>query len=547
MVTPPPSLPPRASLEHLKKQAKQLLRQYRAGAPEALDRFARFLPAAAGRSSTTIAAMDLRLHDAQSCLARGLGFVSWAALALRVEAEAFAREAPLARRDRWLTLAYGGDVAGGAGRARPALALRLLRAHPALADDLAVACATGDAARLAAALAADPGWLHRPAGPLALPPLVAVTHSGLLQLEDFRAPLQRCAGWLLQAGADPNQRIGNRYPPASLAAPDDAMPLSALYGAAGVNRDPALTALLLQAGADPNDNESLYHSLESPDCARLLLRHGARVRGTNAVHRALDLPGAGALELLLAHGGDPEEVLPGSRLGPPLLRAIALGRSPRHVAALLAAGADPAARDAEGASAWRLAARRGLVEVAALLQAAGAAEELSTEEEFGAACARGDAATARRLQAARPDLPGGLPATLLRLLPDSVAAGATGAARLMVALGWPVATPGGDWQASALNLAVFRGDAALAGILLDHGARWDEAHGFGSDVLGTLSWASLNEPDDAAAPDWPGCARALAAAGLPPMAPDPADPERLLLDGRALRFSEAVAAALLGD
>src|SRR6202012_746645 len=94
---------------------------------------------------------------------------------------------------------------------------------------------------------------------------------------------------LLQAGADPNQAIGNRFPPASLDAPDERARLSALYGAAGANRDPAMTQALLDAGADPNDGESLYHSLENPACTRLLLAAGARVTGSNALYRALDL------------------------------------------------------------------------------------------------------------------------------------------------------------------------------------------------------------------------------------------------------------------
>ena len=67
---------------------------------------------------------------------------------------------------------------------------------------------------------------------------------------------------LLKARADPNGRIFNRFPPASLAKPDEHGPLSALYGAAGVGRDPVLTGQLLDVGADPNDGESLYLSLE---------------------------------------------------------------------------------------------------------------------------------------------------------------------------------------------------------------------------------------------------------------------------------------------
>ena len=65
----------------------------------------------------------------------------------------------------------------------------------------------------------DPGWLQRAGGPLGLPPLVAVTHSCLLRLPEFAEPLRACARWLLDAGADPLQTVGNRWPPASLQAP----------------------------------------------------------------------------------------------------------------------------------------------------------------------------------------------------------------------------------------------------------------------------------------------------------------------------------------
>jgi hypothetical protein len=399
-------------------------------------------------------------------------------------------------------------------------------------------------------MAADPGWLHRPNGPLQLPPLVAVTHSSLGQLPEFREPLRQCARQLLQAGADPNQGIGNRYPPASLAAPDESAQLSALYGAAGVNRDPVLTGLLLEAGADPNDGESLYHSLEALDCTRLLLRHGARVAGSNALRRALDMPDAAALELLLAHGGNANEPVHEpltNAWGPPLLRAIALRRSPRHVAALLAAGADPRARTPAGVGAYSLAVQVGLTEVADLLRSAEAAEELTEEERFVAACSRADAAEACLIQARRPDLPSSLPEDRLRLLPDTVAWGSDAAARVMVRLGWPIAARGGDWDATALNHAVFRSDAALTAFLLAHGASWRETHGYGSDLLGTLSWASLNEPAGVEDPDWAGCARALLAHGLPRAERDPSNPSGVLIDGRQARFSDDVLEVLLTE
>src|SRR5262249_31960642 len=172
---------------------------------------------------------------------------------------------------------------------------------------------------------ADPGWVDRRGGPLQLPPLFAVAHSSLLQLPEFRERLHRCARFLLAAGADPNQRIGGRWPPASLRAPDDSHPLSTLYGAAGRNHDPELTALLLDAGADPDDDESLYHSREGFTCTHLLLEHGARIDGTNALYHALDFDNIAALELLLAHGADPNEPArnaPITDWGSPLLWAI---------------------------------------------------------------------------------------------------------------------------------------------------------------------------------------------------------------------------------
>jgi hypothetical protein len=542
------TLPPKADLDHLKKQAKELLRLYRNGDATAVARFIEYLPAAAHRTHEAVVALGLRLHDAHSCIAREYGFASWAELRLYVQAQALqGDQAALIRR--WLGLAYGGDVVGTFDSGRPRVAAQLLCDHPGLpAADIWVACATGELDPITRAVSTDPGWINRPGGPLKLPPLVAVTHSRLGQLPEFTRRLRECARFLLGAGADPNQRIGNRYQPASLASPDESAPLSALYGAAGANHDPVMTDMLLTAGADPNDGESLYHSPEQPACTRLLLQHGTRVAGTNAIYRALDMPDPAAPELLLAHGGDPNEPAgagPTNAWGRQLLRAIAVRSSPRHIAALLAAGADPRACTAAGVSAYTLAMQTGLQAIADQLRAAGADAPLSADDAFVAACARADIVEARRIQAQHPELPRSLPADRLRLLPETAAWGSIDALQVMVELGWPIATRGGDWDATALNHAVFRGDAELTTFLLAHGASWRETHGFGADVLGTLSWASINEPAATDTGDWVGCARALVAQGLPEARRDASDPERLMIDGRSMLFSESVAQALL--
>jgi ankyrin repeat protein len=543
-------IPARPDLGHLKKQAKALLAAYRSGDPAALSRFRDALPAAARKDDAAVAALGLRLHDAQSCLAREYGFVSWVDLQGFVLARIAQANDPARAVLLWLRAAYAGEISGDNNLARPAVAARLLEESPGLlGDDPYLACAIGNEDVVRQAIARDPEWVRRAGGPLMLPPLNAVAYSSLVQLPAFRAGLRACAKLLLDAGADPNQSIGSRWPPASLSAPSEEFKLSALYGAAGMNRDVEIARLLLDAGADPNDGESLYHSLEEPACTRLLLKAGARVGGTNALYRVLDLDQRESLQLLLAHGGDPNEAAPGeptSDWGRPLLWAIRRRRSAAHIEALLDAGADASVRTPEGVDARTLALRFGLTEVAQLLaQRTGGDAQLPPDEEFVAACARGEEPAARRIQAAHPQVISTLSPTQLRLLPELAAQPGCGAAvRLMVALGWPVATTGGDWDGSALNHAVFRGDAALARFLLAHGAVWTEQHGFGDNVSGSLSWASLNQPTDDG--DWVGCAEALVAHGMPAAQPDPGGSEGVIVGGRLKWFSDEVTDYLLG-
>ena len=66
----------RLNLDHLKKQAKQLIRLYRSRDTAAMARFRSTLPATAGLSNEDLLSRGLRLHDAQSCIAREHGFAS---------------------------------------------------------------------------------------------------------------------------------------------------------------------------------------------------------------------------------------------------------------------------------------------------------------------------------------------------------------------------------------------------------------------------------------------------------------------------------------
>lgn len=70
-------LPPRPHLDHLKKQAKDLLAAHRRGDAGAVERLRAALPSLARLSGEEIRRAPLALHDAQSAVAREYGLASW--------------------------------------------------------------------------------------------------------------------------------------------------------------------------------------------------------------------------------------------------------------------------------------------------------------------------------------------------------------------------------------------------------------------------------------------------------------------------------------
>ena len=211
-------LPDRLNLDHLKKQAKQLIRLYRSRDAAAMARFRSTLPATAGLSDEDISSP--RTAPARRAIMH----------------RARTRFCVLARPEA-LRRGAGGR-AEGARRSRPALGcswsipatsaarstaptrasrLRILADDPDLvAGDPYLACAIGDERALRQAMQADPAWVNLSGGPLRLPPLFAVAHSSLLRVEEFRERLHRCAALLIAAGADVNQHIHSRWQPGSL-------------------------------------------------------------------------------------------------------------------------------------------------------------------------------------------------------------------------------------------------------------------------------------------------------------------------------------------
>ena len=132
------TLPASPDISHLKKQSKQLLKAARAENPEAIARFVEALPSL--RDGVAPTANVLRLHNAQSVIAREYGFPSWPQLKRYVEWKRGDRAERLAS---WLRLVLEGNAA------RRRLAMRMMDEEPDLfAGDPWVACVLGDLSAL---------------------------------------------------------------------------------------------------------------------------------------------------------------------------------------------------------------------------------------------------------------------------------------------------------------------------------------------------------------------------------------------------------------
>jgi hypothetical protein len=250
-------------------------------------------------------------------------------------------------------------------------------------DEFVKAATSGRRARAAALYdqADDPwaklvkgeGWegdASAPGGPNGWAPLLYVTHSVYASVDLARD--------LLARGADPNVTFSSEYGE-----------MSALYGAAGVVHDPRLTRVLLEAGANPDDGESVYHATEAADpaCLRALVEHGATVEPIHVAH-ALDDERLEHVKLLLETGVDARELLP---------HAVRRGRGPEYIQLLCDHGAALEHRAGEGwrkptrlRTAYQHAQLRNADEVAQLLVELGAETEVDADDLNVAAIARGE-------------------------------------------------------------------------------------------------------------------------------------------------------------
>jgi hypothetical protein len=93
-------LPPNANLDHLKHQAKDLIKAHAARDPQAAQRIREFHPRFHGVTDAAISNAPFRLSDAQLTIARERGFATWARLKRHIEKPTLADNLSLPHHER---------------------------------------------------------------------------------------------------------------------------------------------------------------------------------------------------------------------------------------------------------------------------------------------------------------------------------------------------------------------------------------------------------------------------------------------------------------
>jgi hypothetical protein len=461
---PTRSLPSNPSLEHLRNEAKRLLRQVRAGERGAIRLVRELHPRLAGDGHVE---SGFTLADAQLVVARGYRFASWPKLVRHVEVVVQFTRSPHRQSidaevnsqadlvDQFLRLAclnYGAD-----DDARPARARELLEAHPEVATaTIHTIAAAGEVEAARELLARDRSLADKQGGPFAWEPILYLAYARLGAPSPGRSSVAT-ARLLLEHGADPNAG----YLWEGLTSPFTA--LTGAFGGGEGDQPPhpdelALARMLLEAGADPNDSQAIYNRSWSHDDGWLEL----------------------LLEFGLGHGsGGPWHTRLGDAHPTPKedledeLRWAVANDLPDRVRLLVRHGVDvdglgtnhPVLR---GRSALELAERDGSAEIVELLRSVGATPpQLDPVDEFAAGAMRADRPIIERLLADDPTLRERAIARHPGLIIRAAELGRRPTVRLLVELGFDIDLL---QRGTALHEAAWRDDVAMVELLLELGA-----------------------------------------------------------------------------
>ncbi|MEM6635932.1 MAG: ankyrin repeat domain-containing protein [Pseudomonadota bacterium] len=472
-------------INKLRRQAKALRKDISGGEPLARKRVLDVLPEA-------LEALPLKHADALHVVAREQGHKSWPRLKASLETAALDRSA---KAEKLKLALFTGN--------RRHLEAILAAAPDIAGDNLGLACALYRTDLIAAALEKDRLLATRLVG--VRTPLLHLCFSRFHLMGGAIADATAVAGLLVAAGAS----VDESYP----SEPGSDHRLSALYGALGHAQNLELAKWLLERGANPDDDESLYHSTElgHHEGLKLLLRHGARPGGTSALPRALDFNDFGAVQLLLDAGADPNEGWVEHPSGQPSGLLPALHQAARRMCSaeiaelLLQNGADPTL-SYQGHTAYAFARVYGNVAVAQAIEASAGALPLSPVEHTIARAVEGTASAQDRIDVA--SLSDELQRLLTRLVWQE---GTLPALQRLVAIGFdPDQTD--EMGTPPVQLAGWEGMPDKMAFFLTLGPDIDFVNGYGGTLFSTVLHGSENCPQRAER-DHIGCMRLALEAG----------------------------------
>jgi len=475
------------SIQQLRRDARALKKAFEAGDTIAHQRVAAHPP----RPDGTL----LKHADFLHIVAREQSFASWPALKLAAELHGMD---VAARRQRLKIAVHHGQLH---------VVDRLLADHPTLAEgDLALEIALYRRAAVSNALADDPTRARVTIG--GAPPLVHLAGSRMLKhWPDKAGDMLAIADMLVANGADVDR--------GSAAHEGSDHILSPLYFAIGHADNMILGRWLLEHGADPNDNESLYHATElgHHEGLRMLLDHGADPRGTNALLRAMDFEDIEAVRMLLDAGALVDEFddtpVGGERpwVVPALHQAARRMCGAAMIELLLEAGADPDRRY-EGCSAYGFARVFGNSTLARAIEARGRVPEPTPEERLLAKAADGVEADGRKID------PEKLPETYRHIIRTILhLPGKLDHVRRLVGIGVEYDRPDQEGL-TPLHVAGWEGLPDVMGYFLGLGADLNHVNGYGGTLLSTIVHGSENCPSRAER-DHVDCLRLALEQGVP--------------------------------
>jgi hypothetical protein len=379
----------------------------------------------------------------------------------------------------------GGHASGTLERAE---ALRA--AHPGIAGgDVHTAAILGDESAVRRFLERDPASATAKVGPRGWDALTYLCFSRYLRLDRARSEgFARAAEALLDAGASANT---GWYETSHQPEPEWE---SVLYGAAGIAHHAELTRLLLERGADANDDEVTYHAPESYDNAAMeALVESGKLTGDSLATmllRKADWHDTQGMRFLLERGADPNRMTRWYHTA--LHQALRRDNAIENIELLLDHGADPALENRlDGRSAVAIAARRGRNDVLEAFERRRIPASLHGVERLLAACAGNETEIVCSIAEREPGLVNEVVAGGGRILAEFAGNGNTKGVQALLDLGVNVAAvlEEGDGyfriakNSTALHVAAWLARHDTVRLLVERGAPVDARDGDGRTPL----------------------------------------------------------------